>query len=668
MNENLKTKLFEKLEHHYNTNPVLEDNKEFLNDILETLSSNGYNISKTQSLTNLKLFVKDIVYTLNLPENNNDTPPTYTTVNVPTKTLKDGKWIDSIKKVKTLVLPPQRFDDFKQMFVNQLNQNSINMRTSVFQIDKAILNYRIANNFKSTPQEIGKYIKTLLSEGIDTTFLYSPKPYDNFDWDYETADIIASSDILKSSISAQLNKKLFAVDNKTYYAIGNYKTNSFTPDVLSMYQSWSGLKTLINTNNSNVKNLVFLSRSNETNSLKDFLESDITKPKPLSPAVQSLKDELLKQGIYLSLTTRDKFKEEVKKVLGIDETTLNKVLNYSDSNLTYSKNGDKIKFISSKELTGLDKKLMFQIGIVPSASSLTDIILGMSVKNMTLSSDDVIEKVKDLTNNKDKLKDLIIKRVVDKASGLPENFNYQEYEKLSNEEKHKVLQNVGYISNQRNETTKYMSYGTWSEDRTIRHFNYQKDRNFISSEKRTMDISQIFDIPFLTMNYDGQVLTVDENNHRSIEKIIEVKSTKKNLELDTKEDLQKNFLKSYYMQTMLYANVIQPKQVEVLYHINDKNASIKYKNFTIDTSKLFNKDFIPVMKEFYKTWNRTLLEIQHQPVMKESLDKINNHIKLMKPLIVDTKFKTFMEPINDVRDLCREETNRKLELELDYEY
>lgn len=243
---------------------------------------------------------------------------------------------------------------------------------------------------------------------------------------------------------------------------------------------------------------------------------------------------------------------------------------------------------------------MFQLGIVPSASSLTKLILGNSINNHKLSIKDVVKKINDLTFDKDKMMQLVIQRVEEKANlDVVSKLELKDFK--SKQELEQYLTSNSYTLPLRNDANKYLSYGTYSEDKTIKHFNYQPNRPYIASEKRTMNIAKLFDIPFLTMNFDGMELALDENNNRVINNIIEVKSTIKNLELADKEELQANFLNSYYLQTALYANVIQPKEgVEVLYHINNKDASIKYKSFKIDINKLKDKDFISALKMFYK--------------------------------------------------------------------
>lgn len=628
-----------------------------------------------QNQINLSLMAKDIIEALNLPENNDDEKPTYIEVEeIKKQKNKSGEWVEVKRKQKVFSLNEKQVERFKEVIESNIQKNLITMRKSVFQMNKAILNFRLFKNFKATPQEISEYIKELLKEGIDTTFLYNDaKPFDINFWDIQTKELLSKSNFFKSDIANQFKDTNFAIDKEkgTYYQIGDYLPYDFINyDANEMYASWMGLSVLTNiANQGDIKNLAFFSRSSNGGALSlinKALEHNKEKDKKESQNFLNTQKELLeKYGIYTTHIDKETFEKKVMEVLGIDKSTLNKLLSYQDEKLIYSPNGKNIDFISSQELKGYDKNLMFLLGLIPSASSLTNIVLGSKKGSCELNANDVVKKIKELTNDDETIERFVIGRIGEKVNENINSIDLAAYNKLTNQEKIEELKKVNYLDEDYSDKMKYLNYGTYTEPITIKHFNY-KDKTNILQEKRSMSVSKVFDVPLLTMNFDGMTLdTNEETKQREIKDIVEVKSTSKDFAYLTTKELQNEFLNSYYLQTMMYGNVIQPKDIMVLYHLNGKEYANKFKKVILDKEKWYDKDFIPTMKEFYKKWIEKLNKLS--PVLTPQLANIDKQIELLRPLVNDTKFAYFVASINSVRDIYNTKKNLIKDTEIELE-
>lgn len=635
---NIDRQEFKKL---YLQNPDVLTNIELVK-YLTTLYQGDYK----QMVVNLKILFNDLISMVNLPENNND---------------QSAKF--KLKTKGILKLTEEHLDKFIDELEATYQKNSVTSRKSPFQIDKAIMNYIVAMEFKATPEDIGSYAKYLLENDVDTTFLYSPRQYDKFLFNTQTIDIISDLNVLPSSVMSQMSKKGFALGNNTYFSIGNYLPSQMNNyDVVNFYAKFAGLKTLINISDTNIKNLTFFTRSTIFNSAQKYLDADdyLTSNDLVNWTDKQVefKNLLSDNGIYTSFIDRNTFEQKVMENYGLDKETLDKILNYSDDALIYSNSQLPLNYVSRKELTGFEKQLMFLMSFYPSGSSLTEYILGKTVKNNTLNAQDVVDVIENLvstTQGKIELEQKVRQYIAEKVekSIAPNDFNLAYFVKLPTiKQRSDYLTSINFLGSKypNSDANKYLSYGTYSEDLTIKHFNW-KNETFINKEKRTMNAGSIYGVPYLNFNIDGFTLTTNEQNERKIDSIVEVKSKTANIEMLTSQEVKKLFATDYLMQTMFYANTLNVDKVDVLYHINNKDAYLKYKSFRYEKDVLLSDKFIPAMKKFYAAWQETLLTLYQEKEMKPFFQHLNEQFIILKSIVQDNKFKQTVNNYKTILDI-----------------
>lgn len=635
---NIDRQEFKKL---YLQNPDVITNTELVK-YLTTLYQGDYK----QMVVNLKILFNDLIAMVNLPENNNDAPAQY-----------------KLKTKGILKLTENQVDKFIDELEATYQKNLVTSRKSPFQIDKAIMNYIVAMEFKATPEDIGNYAKYLLENDVDTTFLYSPRQYDKFLFNTQTIDIISDLNVLPSKVMSQMSKKGFGLSNNTYYSVGNYLPSQMNNyDIVNFYAKFAGLKTLINIADTTVNNLIFFTRSTMFKSDEKYFDADtyLTSNNLVNwtDKQKQFKELLWDNGIYTSFVDRKEFEQKVMENYGINIDTLTQILNYSDDSFVYSNSQLPLNYVSRKELTNFEKQLMFLMSFYPSGSSLTEIILGKKVANDKMSADDVVNVIENLVSTKEgillieeKVKQFINEKV--EKSIIPNEFDINHFVKLPTiEDKTKYLVSVNFLGSKypNAHANKYLSYGTYSEDLTIKHFNW-KNETFINKEKRTMNVGAIYGVPYLNFNIDGFTLTNNEQNQRKIDSIVEVKSKTANIEMLTSQEVKKLFATDYLMQTMFYANTLNVDKVDVLYHINNKDAYLKYKSFRYEKDVLRSDKFVPTMKKFYTQWQNTLIKLYQDPELKPFFNHLNHNFIILKSIVQDSKFKETINNYKNILDL-----------------